>query len=52
MVASLRIYNVAYCMERFVVLNNYGLIGKVRLPLRTRHAVSLRLKTNVSSILY
>ena len=37
-------------MERFVVLNNYGLIGKVRLPLRTRHAVSLRLKTNVSSI--
>ena len=50
MVATLRIYNVAYCMERFVVLNNYGLIGKVRLPLRTRHAVSLRLKTNVSCI--
>ena len=50
MVATLRIYNVAYCMERFVVLNNYGLIGKVRLPLRTRHAVSLRLKTNISSI--
>ena len=50
MVATLLIYNVAYCLERFVVLNNYGLIGKVRLPLRTRHAVSLRLKTNVSSI--
>ena len=74
MVAALRIYNNAYCLEKFVcwffvdisvtfrdvwepvpyemfvVLYNYSFIGKVWLPLRTRHAVSLRLKTNVSCI--